>query len=209
MFFCVEEWFFFWSCALRFRSCYLLSLVFQLRASLRTYSYTIALPPNRTKTRREKLQKAHRVITLTTPSRQKQEFNARTAHYNPGTPIPARVTVRPDRSFHFELRTPPTATLLLAAAGVKPGKNNKVRGAGNTAGPKNNVEGATGKAGSGKNVEVRGNSGTGTVGTVSLKHVYEIAKIKQDEVRLQGMDLQAVVKCVIAQAGSIGVVVVP
>lgn len=84
-----------------------------------------------------------------------------------------------------------------------------MRGAGNTAGPKNNTEGATGKAGSGKNVEVRGNSGTGTVGTVSLKHVYEIAKIKQDEVRLQGMDLQAVVRCVIAQAGSMGVVVVP
>ncbi|KAG9543771.1 hypothetical protein KCU77_g21699, partial [Aureobasidium melanogenum] len=36
-----------------------------------------------------------------------KEFNARTANYVPGTPIPARVTVRPDRSFTFELRTPP------------------------------------------------------------------------------------------------------
>ncbi|EOD45976.1 putative mitochondrial 54s ribosomal protein 19 protein [Neofusicoccum parvum] len=138
-----------------------------------------------------------------------KEFNARTAHYNPGTPIPARVTVRPDRSFHFELRTPPTATLLLAAAGVKPGKGQKVRGAGNTAGPRSNAEGAAGKAGSGKNVEVRGNSATGTVGTVSLKHVYEIARIKQGEGRLQGVALEGLVKSVVAQAGSMGVVVVP
>ncbi|EKG09827.1 hypothetical protein MPH_13034 [Macrophomina phaseolina MS6] len=137
------------------------------------------------------------------------EFNARTAHYNPGTPIPARVTVRPDRSFHFELRTPPTATLLLSAAGVKPGKGNKVRGAGNSPGPRNNAEGASGKAGSGKNVEVRGNSSTGTVGTVSLKHVFEIARIKQSESRLQGTSLEALAKSVVAQAGSMGVVVVP
>ncbi|OJD30571.1 mitochondrial 54s ribosomal protein 19 [Diplodia corticola] len=138
-----------------------------------------------------------------------KEFNARTAHYNPGTPIPARITVRPDRSFHFELRTPPTASLLLAAAGVKPGKNNKPRGAGNTAGPRSNAEGSAGRAGTGKNVEVRGNSATGTVGTVSLKHVYEIARIKQGEVRLSGVELRALVKSVVAQAGSMGVVVVP
>lgn len=138
-----------------------------------------------------------------------QEFNARTAHFTPGTPTPARVTVRPDRSFTFEIRTPPTATLLLAAAGAKPGKAGKLRGAGNTAGPRNNVEGASGKSGSGKSVEVRGNSATGTVGTVSLKHVYEIARIKQGEGRLGGVGLEGLCKTVVAQAGSIGVVVVP
>ena len=58
-------------------------------------------------------------------------------------PVPARVTVRPDRSFHFEIRTPPTAQLLLAAAGVKATKN-KVRGAGNVAGPNSRL-GADGK----------------------------------------------------------------
>ncbi|EON67943.1 50S ribosomal protein L11 [Coniosporium apollinis CBS 100218] len=121
-----------------------------------------------------------------------KEFNARTAPYTPGTPIPARVTVRPDRSFHFELRTPPTASLLLAAAGVKE-KKNKVRGAGN-------ASVATSAA---------GNAGIGTVGKVSLKHVYEIAKIKQAETRLSGVSLEGLVKSVVAQAGSIGVVVVP
>ena len=47
------------------------------------------------------------------------------------------------------------------------------------------------------------------MGTVSLKHVYEIAKIKQSETRLSGITLDGMVKNVIAQAGSMGVVVVP
>ena len=136
-----------------------------------------------------------------------QEFNARTSTYITGTPIPARVTVRPDRSFTFELRTPPTASLLLAAAGVSPQKN-KLRGAGNTAGPYSRlgVEGR-GKAAAGD--KAAGNSGLGSVGTVSLKHVYEIARIKQGESRLEGIGLEGLVRSVVAQAGSMGVVVVP
>ncbi|CAK3905877.1 ribosomal L11 [Lecanosticta acicola] len=138
-----------------------------------------------------------------------KEFNARTANYITGTPIPARVTVRPDRSFHFELRTPPTASLLLSAAGVVPIKN-RLRGAGNTAGPKSGL----GLTGAGKalfpaSAAAAGNSARGTVGQVSLKHVYEIAKIKQGETRLSGVSLESLVRSVIAQAGSIGVVVVP
>lgn len=117
---------------------------------------------------------------LTAPSQ--QEFNARTSHIQPGTPIPARVTVRPDRTFHFEVRTPATSWLLLQAAGVQP-KRDKVKGA--------------------------QKPGHETVGTVSLKHVYEIAKIKQTEMRLSGLSLESLCKSVIAQAGSIGVKVVP
>ncbi|KAK7532843.1 mitochondrial 54S ribosomal protein uL11m [Phyllosticta citribraziliensis] len=137
-----------------------------------------------------------------------KEFNARTAHYTPGTPIPARITVRPDRSFHFELRTPPTASLLLAAAGV-PQIRNKTRGAGNVPGPKNNAEGQTGGANVKAAEGVRGNSGTGTVGKVSLKHVYEIARVKMQEPRLAGVGLENLSKCIVAQAASIGIVVVP
>ncbi|KAF7185609.1 54S ribosomal protein L19, mitochondrial [Pseudocercospora fuligena] len=136
-----------------------------------------------------------------------KEFNARTANWVVGTPVPARVTVRPDRSFHFEIRTPPTASLLLSAAGVSPIKN-KLKGAGNTAGPKSKA----GLAGAGKasyTGAAPGNGGLGTVGTVSLKHVYEIAKIKQGETRLSGVSLESMVKSVIAQAGSMGVVIVP
>jgi large subunit ribosomal protein L11 len=110
-----------------------------------------------------------------------QEFNARTAHMEPGTPIPARVTVRPDRSFHFELRTPTTAYLLLKAAGVEMQKG-KLKGRGN-------------------NNEI--------VGTISLKHIYEIAKIKQSELRLSGLSLEGMCKSVIAQAKTVGVAVKP
>jgi large subunit ribosomal protein L11 len=134
-----------------------------------------------------------------------EEFNARTANYVSGTPIPARVTVRPDRSFTFELRTPPTTSLLLAAAGSKVVKN-RVRGAGNVPGPHNNTEGQLGK---GPVNNQSGNAGVGHVGSVTLKHVYEIAKIKQQESRLSGLGLEGLARSVVAQAASIGIAVVP
>ncbi|KAI9826064.1 MAG: hypothetical protein M1832_000513 [Thelocarpon impressellum] len=111
-----------------------------------------------------------------------KEFNARTAHMTTGVPIPARVTVRPDRSFHFELRTPTTSHLLMNAAGVKQRKG-VVRGA--------------------------EKPGQETVGTVSLKHVYEIAKIKQTEMRLAGLSMEGLCRSIIAQARSVGVKVIP
>lgn len=142
---------------------------------------------------------------------QTQEFNARTANYLPGTPIPARVIVRPDRSFTFEIRTPPTASLLLSAAGVSPIKN-KLRGAGNTAGPTAVSDAdAVGKASYGPNNSgAPGNAALGAIGKqVSLKHVWEIAKIKESESRLSGVGMEALVKSVVAQAASMGVKVVP
>ena len=84
-----------------------------------------------------------------------------------------------------------------------------VRGAGNTAGPHSKL----GLAGTGKasfaGGAPPGNAALGNVGTVTLKHVYEIARIKQGETRLAGISLEAMVKSVIAQAGSMGVAVVP
>ena len=47
-------------------------------------------------------------------------FNAQTAHEN-GRIIPVEITVFEDRSFTFELKTPPAARLLLKAAGVDKG----------------------------------------------------------------------------------------
>ncbi|CZR64951.1 probable 60S ribosomal protein L19, mitochondrial precursor [Phialocephala subalpina] len=109
-----------------------------------------------------------------------KEFNARTAHMVVGTPIPARVTVRPDRSFHFDIRTPTTAYLLLKAADVELKKG-----------------------------KLKGKSGNEIVGTISLKHVFEIAKIKQTELRLSGLSLEGLCKSVIAQAKTVGVAVKP
>lgn len=97
-----------------------------------------------------------------------------------GTPIPARVTVRPDRSFHFEVRTPNTSYLLLSAARVEAKKG-----------------------------KLKGKSGNEIVGEISLKHVYEIAKIKQSELRMSGLSLEGLCKTVIAQAKSVGVKVTP
>ncbi|KAK4040244.1 ribosomal protein L11, N-terminal domain-containing protein [Parachaetomium inaequale] len=112
-----------------------------------------------------------------------KEFNARTQHMVAGTPMPVRVTVRPDRTFHFEVRTPQTSWLLLNAAEVPAGKKGKRKGA--------------------------SNPGKETVGSVSLKHVYEIAKIKQSELRLSGLSLEGLCRSIIYQARSIGLAVVP
>lgn len=111
-----------------------------------------------------------------------QEFNARTAHINPGTPLPVRVIVRPDRSFHFDVRTPQTSWLLLNAAEAPIGKKGKRKGA--------------------------SKPGHESAGTVSLKHVYEIAKIKQSELRLSGLSLEGLCRSIIYQARSIGLSVV-
>jgi large subunit ribosomal protein L11 len=99
-----------------------------------------------------------------------------------GVPVPARVTVRPDRSFHFEVRTPATSYLILQAANVKDNKG-QIKG-----GQKPGIE---------------------TIGQVSLKHVFEIAKIKQSELRLSGLSLEGLCKTVIAQAKTMGISVVP
>jgi large subunit ribosomal protein L11 len=185
-----------------------------------------------------------------------QEFNALTASFTPGTPIPALITVRPDRTFHFTLRTPPTSTLLLSAAGVSPSKGQRLRGANapgratsetsNTSDPAfrvpalaahsrtssggGSIQGVVNKAPSisanagkevGKGVvklvaksaggdkDVGAGGGSAQVGEVSLKHVYEIARIKQSEERLKGMSLEGLVRSVVGQARSVGVGIVP
>ncbi|KAI1435658.1 mitochondrial 54S ribosomal protein YmL19 [Xylaria sp. CBS 124048] len=112
-----------------------------------------------------------------------KEFNARTAHILPGTPIPTRVTVRGDRTFHFDVRTPQTSWLLRNAANLPIGKKGKRKGA--------------------------SKPGHEVAGTISLKHVYEIAKIKHSEVRLSGLGLRGLCNAVIFQAKSIGIDVVP
>lgn len=80
------------------------------------------------------------------------------------------------------MRTPHTSWLLLNTAEVPEGKGGKRRGAQ-----------APGKD---------------TVGTISLKHIYEIAKIKQSELRLSGISLESLCRSIIYQAKSVGVAVV-
>ncbi|KAH9943064.1 mitochondrial ribosomal protein L11 [Epithele typhae] len=104
-----------------------------------------------------------------------KEFNARTAHIDPGIPIPTLITVQPDRSFTFVTKSPPTAYFLKKAAGVEKGA---------------------------------GKPGHEAVGTVSLKHVYEIAKIKATDAHLKHLRLEAIASTVIGTARTIGIQVV-
>jgi len=57
-----------------------------------------------------------------------KKFNAATAD-KPGMVFPAVITVYGDRSFTFELKTPPASFLILKAAGIKKGSGepNKVK----------------------------------------------------------------------------------
>lgn len=105
-----------------------------------------------------------------------KEFNARSAHYTPGIPIPVLMTVKPDRTFAFEMKSPPTSWLIMKAAGVKKGSDK----------PGHNI-----------------------VGTISLKHVYEIAKIKKTDERHKDLELRSICSSIVLTANVVGVQVVP
>lgn len=109
-----------------------------------------------------------------------KEFNARTANYKPGVPVPVLITIRPDRSFTFEMKSPPTGFLLLKALGAEKGHGQP-------------------------NIMQEDK----TIGELSLKHIYEIAKIKKTDGRHAMLDMQGIVKSVIAVAKSMGIKVVP
>ena len=48
-------------------------------------------------------------------------FNARTESLEKGAPVPVIISVYNDRSFTFDMKTPPAAYLLKKAAGIKSG----------------------------------------------------------------------------------------
>ncbi|SCV02534.1 LAMI_0H00276g1_1 [Lachancea mirantina] len=108
-----------------------------------------------------------------------KEFNARTSSYQPGTPVPVLITIKPDRSYTFEMKSPPTGYLLLKAIGKEKGMSQP------------NVQ-----------------SPTNTLGQLSLKHVYEIAKIKKTDGRHASIEMESIVKSVIGVAKSLGIKVV-
>ena len=105
-----------------------------------------------------------------------KEFNARTAHIERGTPTPTIITVEPDRSFHFIIKSPPTTYLVKKAAGIEKG----------TAKPGHDI-----------------------LGTISLKHIYEIAKIKSTDEHMKHLKLESIASTIIRTARTCGVQVVP
>ena len=108
-----------------------------------------------------------------------KSFNAKTKDMEQGTPIPVKITVYSDRSFTFEMRTPPATYLIKKAAGMKP----------------------TGKPGSGSK-----NPGRDVAGEITLAQLREIAKVKIKDVNTD--DLDQAIKTMAGSARSMGLRVV-
>ena len=89
-------------------------------------------------------------------------FNAQTQNVEKNTPIPVVITVYQDRSFTFEMRTPPVSFFLKKAAGLKLGK----------------------KPASGSKTPGRGAS----VGRVSEAQIREIAEKKMPDLNCQTVE---------------------
>lgn len=114
--------------------------------------------------------------------------NARTAHLKPTTPTPTTITINPDRTFSFTTRTPPVAHLLRQCAGIEKGSQTAPSLSARTTG-------AT--------------AGAGFVGKVSVKQIYEIAKIKMADAELKVLGEERVARSVVGSARSMGLEIVP
>ena len=107
-----------------------------------------------------------------------KEFNAKTQEMEPGSPVPTVITYYADKSFTFEMKTPPASFLLKKAAGLKPvGKRNR---------PKGSVK-----------------PGHEAVGTVTVAQVRQIAETKMKD--LSANDIEAAMQIIVGSAKSIGI----
>ena len=108
-----------------------------------------------------------------------KSFNAKTKDLEQGTPIPVKITVYSDRSFTFEMRTPPATFLIKKAAGLKP----------------------TGKGGSGSK-----EPGRIVAGQVNMGQLRDIAKVKMKDMNTS--DIEAAARTLAGSARSMGLKVV-
>jgi large subunit ribosomal protein L11 len=106
-------------------------------------------------------------------------FNAKTKDMEPETPIPVKITVYSDRSFTFEMRTPPATYFLKKAAGLK----------------------TSGKPGA-RSKE----PGRTSAGSVTMAQVREIAKMKMKDLNTD--NLESAAKTIAGSARSMGLEVV-
>ena len=102
-------------------------------------------------------------------------FNAKTKDMEQGTPIPVKITVFTDRSFTFEMKTPPATFFLKKAAGLK----------------------ATGKPGAGSK-----DPGRTVAGQVTMAQIRDIAKLKLKDLNTD--DVEAAAKTIAGSARSMG-----
>ncbi|SLN19004.1 50S ribosomal protein L11 [Aquimixticola soesokkakensis] len=105
-------------------------------------------------------------------------FNAATQEMEGGAPCPTVITYYADKSFTFEVKTPPASFYLKKAAGLKPvGKRNRPQGS--------QAPGRT------------------VAGTVSVAQVREIAEAKMKD--LNANDIEGAMKIILGSARSIGI----
>jgi large subunit ribosomal protein L11 len=102
-------------------------------------------------------------------------FNAKTKDMEPETPIPVKITVYSDRSFTFEMRTPPATYFLKKAAGLK----------------------TSGKPGAGSK-----EPGRNVAGKVTMAQVREIAKLKMKDLNTD--DVEQAARTIAGSARSMG-----
>ena len=108
-----------------------------------------------------------------------KSFNAKTKDLEQGAPIPVKITVYSDRSFTFEMRTPPATFLIKKAAGMRP----------------------TGKGGTGSK-----EPGRTFVGQVTMAQLKDIAKTKMKDLNTD--DIDAAARTLAGSARSMGLKVV-
>ena len=108
-----------------------------------------------------------------------KSFNAKTKDLEQGAPIPVKITVYSDRSFTFEMRTPPATFLIKKAAGLRP----------------------TGKGGTGSK-----EPGRTVAGQVTMAQLREIAKVKMKD--LNTSEAEAAARTLAGSARSMGLKVV-
>ncbi|MDP2062273.1 MAG: 50S ribosomal protein L11 [Phaeovulum sp.] len=107
-----------------------------------------------------------------------KEFNAKTQEMEPGSPVPTIITYYADKSFTFEMKTPPASFLLKKAAGIKPvGKRNR---------PKGSVK-----------------PGHEVAGSVTVAQIRQIAEAKMKD--LSANDIEAAMQIILGSAKSIGI----
>ncbi|KAI6192836.1 Ribosomal protein L11 domain protein [Aphelenchoides fujianensis] len=100
-----------------------------------------------------------------------KDFNRNTEHIKPGTILPTRIDIKPDRTYDLEICTPMSTWLLKKAAGI------------NRAG------------------ETRQD----IAGKLSVKHIYEIAKIKSKDKVLVGVPLKEICAQLLKTCSNMGI----
>ena len=105
-------------------------------------------------------------------------FNAKTQEMEQGAPVPVVITYYADKSFSFEMKTPPASYFLKKAAGLKPvGKRNR---------PKASTK-----------------PGREVAGSVTVAQVRQIAEAKMKD--LSANDVEAAMQIIVGSARSMGI----